>query len=271
MGDKAFGSFGDVGSVFGDSLSRGLNSATQGLVTSGIDKLNSKIGKALGPFGTAFGTGGASGGWLQKANKRADPHLQIDWTIEMPDGFDSSMIEEVQAPMADFQVSAGVFRGGQRMYYADVQDISALSLVFYEDNKFTSSQYLQGWYNKIGVNGTINYPSKYKRTITVRATDVKQKVIAQFTYYGCWPSKLPTNAFHSKGSERTTLSVDFATDGVLVTFPGASGGGLGSLSSLGFGGITDFVKGLPTKILGSVAGGVADAAQNAVGKIGKLF
>jgi hypothetical protein len=262
MADKAFGG---LAGIIQSKVMNGITGAVQGNIAGGLAKLDSKISKALGPtFGAAYGTTGNGNSWFDLSNGRPDPHLQIDWTIDLPDSFPSEYVEEVQAPMADFEVGAGIFRGGQRMYYADVQDISSLSLTFYGDNESKSLQYLQAWKDKVGVNGVINYPSQYKRNIVVKLTDMKGTVHAQFAYYGCWPSKIPTVGLISSNSGRTILPVDFAVDGVIVTFPAASGGLAGSL---GLGRITDFINGAPAKFAGAIGGGLANAAGSAIGKL----
>lgn len=237
---------------------------------------NTPVGKTLGKLGIPLfqgqsGPGLDPGSWMARAQSRPDPLLNIDWDIEMPDGFDSANVEEIQASMEDFGVSSGVFRAGTRQYYAETEDIGALSITFYEDRLMTSSQYCKAWRDRIrNPDGTRNYPSKYKRIIRVWPMDVKGNRLAEFKYVGCWPSKIPAISFGGTNTQRITLQVDFSVDACVMTMMAGSQNGAGTNPA--FGSIQDFIQGAPARLLGTASAAANKAIVSSLGKVaGKLF
>ncbi len=196
--------------------------------------------------------------WYAKAAARNDPHLHIDWLVQMPWGFPAEMVESMTAPILEYGSAGGIFRGGTFIYIPELGDIGTLNLTFYEDNKFNSTNYLTNWRNLIGFNGIYNYPVNYKKTIAVAATDVVGNVIGVFRYHGCWPQKSQGGyTLGSDSSERTTVAVEFAVDYMSVTTPMAGG----SASSNGLAGFlnpnnlisaaTSMLNNGPVSIVGS--------------------
>ncbi len=238
-----------------DAASAGIRNVLQG----GLNKVSSNIGKALGitlPLGQSE--------WLSRAMSRADPHLNVEWTIEMPDGLGAEYVEEATATMSEFDIE-GVFRGGSKSFYPSIINVSTISLSFYEDQLFTSTQYLRAWRDRIGDTGTglLNYPEEFKRHIKIKALDLAGNAIAIFDYGGCWPVKMPTYNFGSSDAQRTILqNVEFSVDYMNLTFPGFSGRDL-----FGFGKIQDFMRGLPASISQGLTGRLSGGINNALGQI----
>lgn len=235
--------------------SAGIRNVVQG----GINKASSGIGKALGitlPVGQTE--------WLSKALSRADPHMNVEWTIEMPDGLGAEYVEEATAVMSEFDLE-GVFRGGGKLFYPGIINVSSISLSFYEDQLFTATQYIVGWRDRVGDTGTglLNYPADYKRHIKIKALDLAGNAIAIFDYGGCWPSKPPTYQFGSRDSERTILqNVEFSVDYMTLTFPGFAGGDM-----FGFGKVQDFMRGMPASISQGISGMISGGINNALGRL----
>ena len=259
--------------VANTALASVTNAAKSVFNSSPVGQTLNKLGIPL--FQGQFGPQLDPASWAARAQSRPDPLVHIDWDIEMPDGFDSANVEEIQASMADFAVSDGVFRAGTRQYYAETEDIGALSITFYEDRLLTTTQYIKGWRARIAnPDGTRNYPSVYKRTIKVWPMDAKGNRLAEFKYKGCWPSKIPSIAWGSQGTTRITHQVDFSVDSLdIVVFSGSQNG---AGDNPVFGSIQDFMQGLPIRLLGTATNAANKAIVSAVGNAakqaaGKLF
>jgi hypothetical protein len=244
-----------------------FNAAQNAANNSGLGKALNKLGIPL--FQGQFGSGVAPGSWLARGLSRPDPLINLDWQIEMPDGLDASYVEEIQASMADFAVSEGVFKAGTRQYYVGAEDIGALSITFYEDRLMTATQYLQRWRNRIrNSDGTRNYPSQYKRTIRVWPTDGAGIILGEFVYQGCWPSKIPTIAWTSQGTARIMHQVDFSVDSVEINLRSATNGtGLNGTPDPLFGSIEDFVNGLPLRLTNKALGAATTQITKSIGKL----
>lgn len=264
LGNNLYSAVPKIGGV----IQEGVFNAAQNAVN------DSKIGQAFNKLGIPifqgqFGAPIAPGSWLARGLSRPDPLINLDWDIEMPDGLDASYVEEIQASMADFTVSEGVFRSGTRTYYVGAEDIGALSITFYEDRLMTVTQYLKRWRDRIrNTNGTRNYPSQYKRTIRVWPTDGAGIILGEFAYRGCWPSKIPSIAWTSQGTARITHQVDFSVDSVDITLNNAANGtGLNGTGDPLFGSIQDFVNGLPLRLTNKALGAATTKITKSVGKL----
>lgn len=184
------------------------------------------IKSASGANAGAVGSTVDASSWYTKAAARNDPHLHIDWDIEMPNGFPSEMIESVTAPLLEYDSGGGVFRGGTSIYMPEAGSVGILSLVLYEDNVFTSTNYVNAWRSTIANNGVYGYAKDFKKQISVFALDVTGQTIATFTYHGCWPAKSQQGyTFASDNSERTVLNVEFPVDYMSIQVSGGSGQG----------------------------------------------
>lgn len=267
MASPLFGGF-EVPTSTNGGVANALNAlgnSAVGTIQSQTSKLTGalqeKLFNTLGPsLGAALQTT-AQNSWYAKAAARNDPHLHIDWTVEMPGGLAAEYVESVQAPILEFGSGGGVFRGGQFIYLPEQGDIGTLSLSFYEDNVFTTSQYLTSWRNSVSVNGIFNYPANYKKVIRVRALDATGALICTLDYHGCWPQKSQgTYNFGSDSSERTQITQEFPVDFMAITFPGQSQ----SVDPFGFQNLANFLSGAPINTLNSVARGVGGALSSAV-------
>lgn len=265
-----------MASLFGfsgivDALATNLETKAVGVANNfigqGINKVDSVINDKLGAvFGSGF-TGGNPKSWLSKANARPDPHLSFDWSIVMPQdaGTIANYVEEVTSPTWTWTGPNGIFRGNQTMYYPDKFDTTPLELVFYEDRLFTASSYILQWMKQVGSpnSGLMNYPSEFKKTITVVAQDAAQNAIASFVYYGCWPTDMSPVSLQSATSERTRISVKMSVDGMALKIGNASS----TVSNIGLGRISDFVQGIPQSLASAAAGAAGIALNNAVGSL----
>ncbi len=259
-----------MASLFGLGLSVAATTAAgavNGLVQRGESKLVGAIGNKLGPvLGNSF-SGANPRSWLAQAQARPDPHLNIDWSIVLPNdtGNIAAYVEEVTCPVWKWSGAESVFRGNQFLYYPEKIDTGSLSLVMYEDQKFTASAYVQSWMRRVGnpSTGLFNYPAAFKFPITVVALDAAQNPIATFYYYGCWPEDMGELPFQSAQTERTKITVKINVDGMALSV----GNNQSTPSNFGFGNIADFIKGVPQSLTTSVANGAGLALNSALGSL----
>ena len=200
-----------------------LSGAAQSAATNEYNSAIAKVSSALGPLGAQI-TSAVSGSWLSRAINRPDPHINIDWSIILPNDNSnvSYYVEEVNPPITQLTVSPGIFRGGQRIYLPTSFEDETLHMSFYEDRLATASQYLQNWMQSVGDRGTglMNYPSEYKKNITIVLQDTMQNTIMSLIYYGCWPTKLDGINLVSAQAGRTIIGATFSLDGMAINFNG---------------------------------------------------
>ncbi len=251
---------GTIGNVVNEVAASAVGTI-QSQTTKLTGALQEKLFNTLGPkLGSGLQTT-TQNSWYSKGAARNDPHLHIDWTVEMPGGFPPEYIESVQAPVLEFGAGGGVFRGGQFIYIPEQGDIGTLSLTFYEDNVFTASQFLTSWRNSVSLNGVFNYPSAYKKTIRVHALDATGALVCTFDYHGCWPQKSQGSYnFGSDSTERTHITQEFPVDYMSITFPGQ----VDSPDPFGFSNLANFLSGAPIATLSSAARGLAGQLSSTI-------
>lgn len=163
---------------------------------------------------------------LQKIRQRRDPLLTFDWKVELPNIGDAKInvtpsllnfyVEEVSISLPYFQ-STDVFRAGTRKHYPSFSDVGSITLTFYEDNQMSSTAYINHWHSLIKHRQSNHYnlPSVYKKTFYVYCYDAKGNNVGLFKVTDAWPMQPGSYSLQSSASDRVTLSVEFATDGIL--------------------------------------------------------
>jgi hypothetical protein len=224
----AFFGFDSNGTDFLANTTNFIGGGLQSAAEQGLNEVVGKASGALGKFGASLSSVNPRG-WLGRAINRPDPHINLDWSVVLPNDKNdlASYVEEVpELPITQFGVSPGIFRGGQRIYLPVEIETDSLTLVFYEDRLGTTTGYLQSWFDKVGSRSTglMGYPSEYKQNITIVLQDTKQSTVMSLLYYGCWPTKASNISLGSSQAGRTTISANFSVDGMLVSVATAKNG-----------------------------------------------
>lgn len=153
-------------------------------------------------------------GWYPLLKSRPDPLWEIDWFPIFPLGLPPEYVESVQWSHPRF-MSEEAFRNGRKLNYITGIETNPISVELYE-NRFAASQ---DWYNNWRsiiwqpASGTFSYPYTYKKNIHLLLRDVKQQVVAQVLFTGCFPSSPPQITSSSEGG-RVKLSIEFSVDEV---------------------------------------------------------
>lgn len=196
------------------------------------------------------------GAELNKISSLPDPHLVIDWDIQMPtlprspvaggnvntSGFDQfiptmdTVIATPDGPTlaseyvsgCDFQlpgpVGAQPYHVGSTHHYSPLyQETSPVALTFNEDCWMTVTRYLNHWRTLIrNPDGTYNYPTQYKRPIVLKALDPAKKPVMTATLFNCWPMGGVHFSYGSGSSQNMQPQQQFQCDAVLITFEATS-------------------------------------------------
>ena len=275
----------------------------QSALNAGLSKANRKLGLGLGhasvehlidnPVGALtqiLGNGnlgigdGGLGGWMAQLVSRPDPLLEIDWIPELPFGLPAEYVEEISFTWPRFVTNDAIPNHGQSLYIVEGREVSAITLVFYEDVKLTTSRWVELWRGLICPDGIhYNYPDTYKQSIFAYPSDVNRRPLGKFEFRGCFPTGLPQYHMAGDGSNRVRLSVEFSVDTIEIDL---GGGGFGALAGLQRGGILSLVTNkinqaanqalqpyLPAinATYNGAVGMVNDAANNVKGAFSKLF
>ena len=186
----------------------------------------------------------AKGSPLSKLLSRNDPFFSFDWYIVLPTlpvlntpGLEkgpqltlnncpdfSLYAEDVSINLPHLQAT-NYFRNGSYLYYPTFSDVGSCSMVLYEDSDLNATKYINYWVSMVRNPQTNLYslPDVYKKNLYVYLVDPKDSnnspnyssyAVGRFLVSGAWPTARGTYSLQSASSERVTLQVELAIDGV---------------------------------------------------------
>lgn len=165
---------------------------------------------------------------LSKMRLRADPQFNFNWRVFLPEirgtdgvsGFDGSVLEVFNYYVEDVHISLpfftaqDYFRNGTRVYYPTYSDTGTINITFYEDGNMNTTRYIEAWKNLIQnrVTGLYNFPSAYKKQITVVTLDNMNVVGGFFLVDGAFPTQSQPIHFGSASSDIVRINQEFAVN-----------------------------------------------------------
>lgn len=149
-----------------------------------------------------------------------DPLLDFKWhCVSLPFGGKTDYVESVNLPFPSLNMKP-MFGGAAFSQYPGFLEISAFDIVFYEDSRARSRQYIQEWQAKIRdpIDCFYYLPIDYKRDIEVELLDTRNQPVMQAVLKGCWPAQ--SNGWDLKydSAGRLTVQQNFAIDKVEYSF-----------------------------------------------------
>lgn len=169
-------------------------------------------------------------GHYAKMAARPDPALSFRWQIVLPmlspNLFDPTInindyVEEVSLATSYHQPYS-VYRAGNMDYFANYQDVSSISVTFYEDRLFTATTYVNAWKRMIynpstKVFGVPYGPNEsgYKKVVRVLALDEYNQKVGEFLCTGVFPLQPQSLGFQSQSSDRLRPSLELQVTDVL--------------------------------------------------------
>ncbi len=154
--------------------------------------------------------------FISRRSGDREPLLDFKWFCEtMPFGFDTDYVETIDLPFPSLNVKP-MFVAAKNVYFPGFLELSAFDIVFYEDSRARSRQYLREWQERIRdpSNGAYYLPTNYKRDIDVALQDTTGAVIMRVRLKNCWPTQSGNWSLQNGGGQRLTVQQNFATDGV---------------------------------------------------------
>lgn len=218
-GDRRFSGLPSMGSIGGS-----IGAIGGGMIKQGLLKLGPKAfpglfnNKYLGPlanqiWGNLFYS---SGDLLAVMERRADPLMNIDWTIGMP--FEPEMaeyVEQINFSATAFD-SAPYVRAGRTINLASVRNTAPINVIFYGDVNNLAINYIDDWKRRVGnPDGTFNYPTEYRGTISVNIVDQTGQYMGTYLLANCWPVGAYQIDLSSSDVERVRITQDFSCDQVV--------------------------------------------------------
>ena len=115
--------------------------------------------------------------------------------------------------------------------------LTNFSATFMEDDAGTAAAWWNAWLNLIRFpNGTYNYPTTYKQTVTAILVDVMLQTVNTITYLGVFPVVAAPYRLKSALNGRIVMEASFLADEVQSVITGGGGGG-GAAGGLATGGV----------------------------------
>ena len=125
----------------------------------------------------------------------------------------SKRIQSVDPPFMGHETE-GIHIGGTKDYHPTFVDIPSVSVVFKEDNKATVLKGLTAWKERVqNANGTFNYPSAYKRTITIELLDGQNRMHTTYKLLGCFPVGTTMEGYNYTEQDIIIITQEFSVDG----------------------------------------------------------
>jgi len=218
---------------------------------------------------------------IQQVRAKPDPAPAWRWVVKMPDltprtqiaGFpkDYAGLSRVSSTpfgmvdRIDFSVrqidSDQRFGGGTRMNYPRFVSIADVSISFYEDVNYVTTQYLRSWMNLV-VDEDFNYgvPAIYKHDIKLFAFDYisNTRPVMVGTLVGCWPTNFSGLSYQYDQSGPVTITSTFAVDRDIIEVGGGSSNPLGRLGG-------------PFAALGQISNTFRSAADGVRGTVNEIM
>jgi hypothetical protein len=150
-----------------------------------------------------------------------DPALNWRWRCFMPPSLVSNpngiIVEEVNFTHTSIP-SGPRFGGGTNTYYPGFNDISGVSITFYETSKYQSLKFLYLWRSLVldadGNYGVPNGPDGYKKTVKIESYDHKNSSSPVWVgkLKGIWPTEIDAQTLTYSSKERLQVTASFSVD-----------------------------------------------------------
>lgn len=128
------------------------------------------------------------------------------------------------------------FQAGARTKYPRFLSMANVSITFFEDVTYATTQYLSYWKSLV-VDEEHNYglPTDYKKEIYLFAFDTISNYDPTFVgrLKGCWPTSISGLSYSNGASDKVSLVCDFAVDEATPFAAGESYGSTGASSLFG--------------------------------------
>lgn len=163
---------------------------------------------------------------IESLRKRDDPAVAYRYNliVPVPTGPDRQLnidpvnIEEVQFQLPYHQQDTLVYNSTV-IHYAGRLQVPPLTVRFYETFRYQMAEVISVWMSLIRNNeGSLNYGTDYKKTITLYIIDGLNKVTASYNFLGCFPLESSPTQLSYSSSGRVTFTQTFSVDSVAQTF-----------------------------------------------------
>lgn len=191
---------------------------------------NNQVSKLLGPYVQEvlynfLGSSVDQNSALGQGIARLDPMMSFSWVCLMPTlpgnvALPASMVEDIDAPFATINAQTFI-RGGKEIKVSGKQDISDLSVSFYEDNAGNSAQYIERWRQLIrDDNGNFGIPSPttasgYYKPISVYVLGPNSRVLLELIFLDCWPTTRESYRYSGE-NDRIKLTHTFSCNDFII-------------------------------------------------------
>jgi hypothetical protein len=163
---------------------------------------------------------------IDKVTSRVTPLPTFRWYCNsLPFDMDGNYVESISLPWPTLDVADPLFGGSTFFHYPGMYRMDNFSMVLYEDEKLTTTIWLQAWMALIRdpKTGAYSLPSAYKKPISLTLVDSEEKEITSIQLNGCWPTQMGNFEFNYTESGRITINVTFSVDSLYVDTPSLQG------------------------------------------------
>lgn len=153
---------------------------------------------------------------------RPDPLPSWKWRSDTvtPFGLPYHYVEGIDLPWNNIDIGNKIPRGSGYAYYPGTHDISAVTIVLYEDSDARTLQWLYDWKSKVKDfnTGLYGYPTEYKRNWTFVMCNTKDVPVITAELTGMWPADTSPVQLGYSEAGRIIHSQQFSVDGQNLTF-----------------------------------------------------
>lgn len=163
--------------------------------------------------------------------QRPDPLMQSKWACvepTLPLGLPAHYLESVDLPWNNIKIGETIYGGGGYTNFPGSHSIGSVNLVLYEDQKATTTQWINAWkaavqdfdsgfYNLPG-DGSVN-STGFKKGFNVQLLNTMNEPVMTAKMTGLWPENTSNWTLSYSEDGRLTVSQSFSIDDLHITFP----------------------------------------------------
>jgi len=171
----------------------------------------------------------------------ADPAPSWDWVVYFPSIMGVSLpityVEEIEFTLMDIPAN-GKPMAGTQIYFPGANSVGGVSVTFYEDVNYLTTNYLASWRALIvdPATGYYGLPrggvgGGYKKEVSFQAFNGLGGVAFKGVFTGMWPTQPSGLSFQSQSSDRVRITCNFSVDDTDIQTGGADSFSLGALNT----------------------------------------
>jgi hypothetical protein len=151
------------------------------------------------------------------ADSILDPALTSQWLLQFPNLANNQIFAESLSVNFTKIPAKARHGGGSNTYFPDFNDIDAISVVFYENQNYETTKWINEWRRKVvKEDGTYGLPIEYKLDVLASFYPVDSETASlEVKFLQIWPTEQASIDYSNEDtSGRVKITVPFSVDSV---------------------------------------------------------